>query len=562
LHRLRRTGRGAPPSEACSLSGAGQATLATAAAGKGGLRIVAVDAAACALGIRSGMSLADARALSPTLVVEPADPPADRRALSALADWCCRYTPWAAIDRDACHGGEFGGGAGLWLDVSGCAHLFGGEEALLRDLLARLAALGFTAKAAIAETAGAAWAIAHFGGQRIAVLPDGAAASALARLPVQGLRLPPEIATALRRIGLRLIGDLLPLPRAPLAARFGDPLLRRLDQALGRLDEPLSPRLPPPAFHARLAFAEPIGRTEDIALALRHLLVDLCVRLEAAHKGARRLELAAFRSDGTVERAAVGTSRPTRTPDHLRRLFREQLDRLDPGFGIEVMTLGGLVVDPLAPAQAAIGLDDDAGKAESLAQLVDRLGNRLGCNAVVRLAEHPSHIPERACREVPALMGIQLGQTSERLPSPSRSRGPLPLPRAGEGSVHSERVRAAGSTAYESPSAADASRGSRQPRPLHLLASPEPIEVIAPVPDGPPVLFRWRRTRYPIASAEGPERIGPEWWLIDGGHDEALSRIRDYYRVEDNDGLRFWIYREGFFRPDRPPRWYLHGIFG
>ena len=512
------------------------------------------------------MSLADARALSPTLVVEPADPPADHRALSTLADWCCRYTPWAAIDQDASHAGEFGNGAGLWLDTSGCAHLFGGEETMLRDLLARLEDLGFTATAAIAETAGAAWAIARFAGERIAVLPEGAAATALAPLPVRGLRLPREIATTLRRLGLRRIGDLLPLPRAPLAARFGDLLLRRLDQALGRLDEPLCPRLPPPAFRARLAFAEPIGRTEDIALALQHLLVDLCVRLEAAHEGARRLELAAFRTDGTIERAAIGTSRPTRTPGHLRRLFREKLDRLDAGFGIEVMTLGALVVDPLAPAQAAIGLADDAGKAESLAQLVDRLGNRLGCNAVGRLVEHPSHIPGRACREIPAMAWLPAPPSPARSrshPLPSRERvsdaaaaSPSPLPsREKEGPAQRE--------GEGKGSNANGEDRSRQPRPVYLLASPEPIEVIAPVPDGPPVLFRWRRSRYLIATAEGPERIGPEWWLTAGGHaSEELSRIRDYYRVEDNDGLRFWIYREGFFRPDQPPRWYLHGIFG
>jgi protein ImuB len=541
-----------------------RAVLATVAAGKGGLRIVALDAAARALGMRPGMSLADARALSPTLVAVPADPPAERRALSALADWCCRYTPWASIDRDASHPGEFGGGAGLWLDTSGCAHLFGDEETMLRDLLARLEALGFTATATIAETAGAAWAIARFGSERIAVLPAGTAAVALASLPVRGLRLPPEIATALRRTGLRRIGDLLPLPRAPLAARFGDLLLRRLDQALGRLDEPLSPRLPPPAFHARLAFAEPIGRTEDIALALQHLLVDLCARLEAAHKGARRLQLAAFRTDGTVERVAVGTSRPTRGADHLRLLFREKLDRLDPGFGIEVMTLGALVVDPLASSQPSIGLADDAGEAESLAQLVDRLGNRLGPDAVVRLAEHPSHVPERACREVPAMSDLSSPQVPSPQPSPDGRgrravRGDCSLPPLPTPDGRGRRAERAG----EGKAAVIEDHGSRQPRPLHLLASPEPVEVIAPVPDGPPVLFRWRRTRYLIARCEGPERIGPEWWLTHGGHGaEQLSRIRDYYRVEDNDGLRFWMYREGFYRPDRPPRWYLHGMFG
>jgi protein ImuB len=532
--------------------------LATVAAGKGGLRITATDPAARALGIRTGMSLADARALLATLTVEPANPAADRRVLADLADWCGRYTPWTAIDRDGSHPGEFGGGAGLFLDVSGCAHLFGDEEALLRDLLTRFAGLGFATSAAVAETAGAAWAIARFATERIIVVQEGTAATALGPLPMRGLRLPPEVAAALHRMGLRRIGDLLPLPRSSLTTRFGDILLRRLDQALGHLDEPLSPRLPPPLFRARLAFAEPISRTEDVTAALDHLLVDLCAGLEAAHKGARRLELAAFRTDGTMARAAVGTSRPTRTPGHLRRLFREKLDRLDAGFGIDVITLGALVVDPLRPTQATIGLEAEAAQAEKLAQLIDRLGNRLGGNAIVRLADYPSHIPERACREIPAMAGLSSAEVPSPLPS-SDGRGrenPSPLP------FSDGRGRRAGRAGEEKP-ANNKDHRSRQPRPVNLLASPEPIEVVAPVPDGPPALFRWRRTHYLIANAEGPERIGPEWWLADGGHNaEALTRVRDYYRVEDNDGLRFWIYREGFFRPDRPPRWYLHGMFG
>ena len=511
------------------------------------------------------MSLADARALLPTLTVEPAEPLTDHRALSALADWCGLYTPWAAVDRETGYSGEFGGGAGLWLDASGCAHLFGGEKVMLEDLVGRLEKLGFSsASAAVAETAGAAWAIARFAGEMITLVPEGAVATALAPLPVHGLRLPADIVAALWRIGLRRIGDLLTLPRAPLAVRFGEALLRRLDQATGRLDEPLSPRRPTPAFRARLAFAEALGRRDDVAAALDYLLVDICARLEAAHNGARRLELAAFRTDGTVARAAVGTSRPTRTPGHLRRLFGEKLDSLDPGFGIEVMTLGALVVNPLPPAQPRIGLDTEAARAESLAQLFDRLGNRLGGNAVVRLAPHPSHIPERACREIPAMMGFAAPPSPARSrshPLPSRERvlvpaTTFPLPsREREGPAQREGE---GQTAND-----EDDHCSRQARPVNLLVSPEPIEVVAPVPDGPPALFRWRRTRYLIARAEGPERIGPEWWLANGGHGaEALSRIRDYYRVEDNDGLRFWIYREGFFRPDRPPRWYLHGMFG
>jgi protein ImuB len=503
------------------------AALATVATGSGG-RIIAVSEAAHAAGIRPGLSLADARALLPILAVTPADPPAERRVLGGFADWCSRYTPWTAIDPESGYSGPYGGGADLWLDVSGCAHLFGEEDLLLRDLVGRIEALGFTAAAAIAETAGAAWALARFGGQRIAIAPNGTVASALAPLPMRGLRLEAEVTATLHRLGLRRIGDLLPLPRAPLTARFGGAIGRRLDQALGRLDEPLSPRRPPPAFLARLAFAEPIGRGEDVVAALAHLLVDLCARLAAAQQGARRVELTAFRVDGTIERIAIGTSRPVRTPKHLQRLFGEKLERLDAGFGIEVITLYALVVDPLPPSQTLISLaGDGAARPENLAQLVDRLGNRLGSNAVVRLSEYPSHIPERVSREIPAMAGLAVPPT------------PAPTP------AETENHR------------------SRQPRPLHLLASPEPIEVIAPVPDGPPALFRWRRVQHRIAAVEGPERIGPEWWLTAAGHTpESQSRTRDYWRIEDIDGVRYWIYREGVFRLDQPPRWYLHGLFG
>ena len=489
------------------------------------------------------MSLADARALLPTLTVEPADPLADHRALSALADWCGRYTPWTAVDRETGYQGEFGGGAGLWLDASGCAHLFGGEKVMLEDLVGRLENLGFSsASAAVAETAGAAWAIARFAGQKITVLSGGVVATALAPLPVRGLRLPADIAAALRRMGLRRIGDLLTLPRAPLAVRFGEALLRQLDQAMGRLDEPLSPRRPTPAFQARLAFAEPIGRRDDVAAALDHLLVDMCARLQTAHNGARRLELAAYRTDGTVARAAVGTSRPTRTPGHLRRLFGEKLDSLDPGFGIEVMTLGALVVNPLPPAQARIGLDTEAARAESLAQLVDRLGNRLGGNAVVHLAPHPTHIPERACRGIPAMMGFAASPLTPTL---------------------SRWERGAAARAGKGKTADIEDHRSRQPRPVNLLASPEPIEVVAPGAGRPagavslaphPLSDRPRRG----SGADRPGVVACGWRSRRGGavpHPRLLSG-RGQRRPALLDLPR------GMLPPDRPPRWYLHGMFG
>jgi len=499
--------------------------MATVAAVRGGIRVVAASAAARAGGVTPGRSLAEARALLPQLTVAGANPQAERRTLERLADWCGRYTPWTALDED--DGDPNGiGGAGICLDISGCAHLFGGEQFLLNDLTAHLAGFGFTAIATVADTPGAAWAVARFApAEDTAIVPPGEMQAALSPLPVAALRLPPAVIEALSKIGLRRIGDLLPIPRASLAARFDNRVLNRLDQALGRTRHPLSPRRPIPAMSARLTFPEPIGHGDDIARAARHLLAELCAKLAAADLGARRLELALYRTDATVARAAVGTSRPVRDPGHLERLFREKLETLDAGFGVEGMTLAATVADPLAAVQTPMGFQR-AFQGEGTADLVDRLCNRLGPENVVCLTERGSHIPERSCHEVSAL---------------TRPLAPRPP----------SKINALGKN-----------EKFRQPRPLILLPWPEPIEAMAAVPDGPPVIFRRHRVQHRVVAAEGPERIGPEWWLGDQGYDpERQSRIRDYYRVEDSEGQRFWIYREGLYRPDNPPRWYLHGLF-
>ncbi len=499
--------------------------LATVSAGRGSLSIAAVNPAAEAAGLRPGLSLANARALVPGLATFEADPAADRRALERLAGWCGRYTPWTAVDDRAA-----GTGTGsLWLDISGCAHLFGGEAALLDDLTRRLRAFGFNARAAVADTPGAAWAVVRFAdtGATTVVAP-GEGRRVLAPLPVAGLRLPPATVEALGRVGLRCIADLAQVARAPLAARFGAAALKRLDQALGRMDEALSPRRPVAAPRARLAFAEPISRADDIAAALGRLLAELCARLEKAHQGARRLELVLYRVDGTTASAIIGTGRPVRDADHLTRLFAEKLDTLDAGFGVETMTLAATAADPLSPVQAGLdGLDGhgeaegSAGAAQRTAHLVDRLGNRLGADDVVHLGPRASHIPERASHAVSAL-----------------AQAPWP----------------GGATAAEP--------ARRPPRPLHLLPSPEPIQVVAPVPDDAPAMFRWRRHQHRVAEAEGPERIGPEWWLEEPPVPASQQdRVRDYYRIEDTTGQRFWVYRDGPYRPGIKPRWYLHGLF-
>ncbi len=476
--------------------------LATTTAAAGACRIAAVNRAGQACGIAPGMTLADARALVPDLVAVAATPAEDGHALTRLAEWCMRYTPWVAVDPTDQDG------SALWLDVTGCTHLFGGEGRLLRDLEARLARFGFAARAAVADTPGAAWAWARFAALRTAddgIVPSGMHRTRIAALPVAGLRLAPDLVETLHGLGLRRIGDLYPIPRAALAARFGRLVLYRLDQALGTMPEPISPLAEPPAQRAVLAFPEPVMTAAGIAAAVQHLVENLCDTLAQQALGARRLMLSCYRSDGRIATRAIGTSAPSRDPAHLFRLFREHLDAIDPGFGLDVMALAATEVAPLAPSQASLAPASDA-TARELAHLVDVLGTRLGPAQVRRLAARASHIPERAVARVAA--GT----------APAAPAWPV-----GE-------------------------------RPLRLLPHPEPIDVTAPVPDGPPMQFVWRRCTHRVARAMGPERICGEWWRDD-------AKPRDYYHVEDNAGRRFWVYREDLYRPDAPARWYLHGLF-
>lgn len=492
------------------------------------------------------MRLADARALVPDLLTTAVDPQADRRLVEALAGWCDRYTPWVAIDPlgdaiaqerpdgriEACGAGGFGGDAGLLLDVTGCGHLFGkdaaGEKALLADLVERLARHDFTCRAALADTAGAAWALARYAERQADLFcPPHGQRDALARLPVEGLRLETPILETFLKLGLRTIGDLYPLPRAPLARRFGDPPLTRLDQALGRIDEPIEPRRPPPAFRTRLAFAEPIGRAEDIAAATDRLLAALCRQFEQAGAGARKLEIALYRVDGSVDRTAIGTSRPNRDGARLMKLFEEKLGELDPGFGVELMILAAPEVeawtgtqDPLPEtAMPAPALDDGA------VDLADRLALRLGADNVVRLAPRDSHLPERV-------------QTAAAL-----SAGPA------------------------TPGAWRRLAALKGARPTRLLQRPEPVDVTALLPDDPPRQFHWRRHAHKVVRIEGPERLADEWWRprSNGRHAAAgtVPPVRDYYRVEDDDGARFWLFRDGPHNADPAggtTKWFLHGF--
>lgn len=479
--------------------------LAAILAERGRLTVTAANRAAEAAGVRAGMTLADARAVEPALAVFDAEPESDARLLERLAGWCTRYTPWTAPD----------GADGIVLDITGCAHLLGGEDALAADLTARLAAAGFESRVAVADTPAAAWGLARFspspsplsGGERVDTLP------------IAALRLPPAVVQGLAAVGLWRIGDLHGMPRATLAARFGREVARRLDQMLGRLDEPVSPRLPVPPHTARLALPEPIATPESIAAAVRHLLDTLCAGLEKTGEGARRLVLEAHRVDRRLEdppqTLAIGTSRPVRDAGALMRLFAQTLDCVEPGPGIEVLVLSATEAGPLGAVQAA--LDGTARDESELGELVDRLGNRLGERAVLRLVPRASWLPERSVAPAPPLMAAN-----------TSSWPPLSWP------------------------------GDR-PRPVRLLAPPEPIEAVAPVPDDPPAMFRWRGVQHRVRHADGPERIEAEWWRP---HQRSTGVTRDYYRVEDTDGRRFWVFRQGLYRPGVPALWFLHGFFG
>ncbi len=481
-------------------------------------------------GLGPGQTLADARARCPGVRVVPADPAGDTEALARLAAWCGRDTPWTAVDTSAVAAGPAGSAAaagGLWLDITGCGHLFGGEAALACDLVARLADFGFAARAAVADTPGAAWAWARFGAEAVGAIPPGETRARLAPLPAAALRLAPALVETLDRLGLRRVGELYDLPRAALAARFGEAPARRLDQALGHVAEPISPLRPTAPYAVRLAFPEPVARPEALAGGLDRLLDRLCRRLARAQRGARRLVFTLYRGDGSTAQAAIGTSRPVRAPAHLARLFAPRLESLDPAPGVEILTLAATVTEPLAAAQSALPQSAqprsgqprpaDSGFA-GFGALVDRLANRLGPGNVLRFAPRESHLPERAFTAASALAGNSIPALAGAQPGGAAWPGPR--------------------------------------RPLRLLSRPERIEAAAPAGNGsthgPPPRFRWRRVLYRVARADGPERIAPEWWRLDGSAGEPT---RDYYRVEDTEGRRLWLYRAG-------RDWFLHGIFG
>ena len=491
--------------------------------------IHAVTRAAAERGARVGARVTDARALDPALIAVAADPEGDAALVQRLARWAGRWSPLVEIDDD-----------GLRLDVSGVAHLFGGEKALVRDVERRFAALGLTARVAIAPTAAAAWALAHFspspqrGGGDSAKqsgvrgcaanrpgrtpspcpLPSGERelADRLAPLHVSALRLDADTVRALERLGLKTIGALLAVPRLALARRFrgAEDVVDTLDRALGRKPEPLTaaPADPPPRALVRLE--EPATHPEAAPQALERLIPELVRQLQERHLGARRLTLAGYRVDGSTAVASVATTIASREPKHLQRLLADKAAALDPEFGFDGFALTAGWTEELGAAQESL-VEEPSGERE-LARLVDRLTVKLGPRRVRRPQPFESHLPERASGWVGAI-----------------------------------------------GSSPQASLGQELKRPQRLLDRPEAIDVIYATPEGMPRRFVWRRAVHDIARAQGPERIAPEWW-----RQPSSARLRDYYCVEDGEGRRYWIYREGLVGDGRGglPAWFVHGIFG
>jgi protein ImuB len=478
--------------------------------------LYAIDEAAARAGLSIGLPLANARAICPELTVYDADEAADRKTLEDIADWCDRFTPLVALDPPH----------GLFLDITGCAHLFGGEAALQRTLCQALQRQGFAVSAAIAATSICARTLTRAASGSI--VADGGEADAVAPLPVSALGADEAIVRGLRRAGLKTIGDVAARGRHEIAARFGSRFTTLLAQALGEGDAPISPRKLPPDYIVEKRFAEPIATESTISITLSSLAAMLVSVMDKQGKGARRLEAAFFRTDGAVRVIAVDTGRPVTRAEAVDRLFRERLDALsdplDPGFGFDLIRLSAGRTEIVVQEQR--DLDATVHDNDELSALIDRIAARIGGKRVLVHLPEDTHIPERAALATPAQHHLVASMQAEW---PERTAGEPPL------------------------------------RPLRLFEKPEPIKVpFATVPDGPPHHFTWRRVTHAVVRVEGPERIAMEWWKQEG---HALTR--DYFRVEDEEGRRFWIFRDGLYERELadeagkpvPPSWYLHGLF-
>ena len=462
----------------------------------GRMVITAANIKAQQKGVHEGMVLADARAFIPDLEVLDHKPNLSDKLLKRLAEWCIRFTPIVAVDPPD----------GLLFDASGCSHLWGGDEPYLAEICKRLNARGYNVRAAIADTAGVAWAIARFGNGQM-VIPEGMQLKALLSLPPESLRLEPLTVERLHKLGLHEIRQFINMPRASLRRRFGSHILLQIDKALGVETEAIQPVQPPEPYQERLPCMEPIVNSTGIQIALEELLKTLCLRLQQDQKGLRSAIFKGYRVDGKIEVVQIGTNRPTHNVKHLLKLFEVKLSMMEPALGIELFVIEAPKVEDHLPQQEKMW--DRRGSIDDLrvSELIDRLVSKISVKAIQRFVPAEHYWPERSYKPASSLL--------------------------------------------EEP--ATEWRADKL-RPLQLLGKPEPIEVTAPIPDYPPMLFRYKGKIHKIIKADGPERIEHEWWLQQGQH-------RDYYRVEDEEGRRYWLFRSGHYN-DKSYQWFLHGFFG
>ena len=467
---------------------------------KGHLRIAAVNSLASLAGIRTGVRLADAQALLPNLKMFPDDSEANARVKQRLMEWCKRYSPLVADD----------GFGGIVLDITGCAHLFNGEAALLSDIEGRIRRTGYRVRGAIADTLGGAWALARYGKQSI--VSGEELFDALHPLPINALRLPEETIHKLRCMGLTTIGLVRGIARRSLTTRYGPLLLLRLNQAFHDVEEPIAPHHSFAPYRFGRTLAEPIGTVGAVQHVLLDLLQETCSRLQKECAGARRLILDCCRVNGTVARCSISTSKPVRSVTRLMRLFSEKLGTIDAGFGIETLVLSVPERENFDSVQLSLAKFDEEAEGETaLAEFIDRLGMRLGFEQVCRLKIRESFLPESAIQFQP----------------------------------------------ITDPSTPDAVWPQNRIRPIRLIVPPMHIEVSTMLPGGSPVQFLLGRQVHRIMRAEGPERLTAEWWSTA----PQPWGMRDYYRVEDQQGNRLWIFREMqcAYPPYGPARWFLHG---
>lgn len=457
------------------------------------------------MGVRPWMTVTRARSLAPELAVIDADPEADLAALRRLALWCGRYSPSVAPDPPN----------GVWIDITGCAALFGSERALLKDLHRRVARAGFALQIAVADTPGCAHAVArHVLAGRPVTIEPGDQRQAISLLPVAALRLEPPIVEGLRQLGFDRVEQLIETPRGPLARRFGRTLHQRLDQALGYAPEAIEPIFAPQVPCARRGLLEPIVTPEAIGQVIADLLEDLVSELTRIGKGARRLDCHFQRVDGHLQAVRIGTAAPTRDAGHMAKLLKARIDQIEPGLGIEAMTLIATLVEPLGSSQNDLAR---AGRHEAnLGALVDALANRFGQASLHRATPISGGMPERSVALVPALKQAEGRRWADDLPRPGR-----------------------------------------------LIDPPQPIQVTAMLPDHPPAMFVWKRKRYRVVQADGPERLHGEWWREAGHEARQPYAVRDYFQVEVEGGGRYWLFREGDGERGAtgPMTWYLHGAF-